>query len=180
MSFELLGFVVNEPITEKPSDRPTCPWCGSTDIEKSASYQTLVGGSTDIDLDPNHHWGHYTCHSCKSLCIREFRSGKVWYTLNGKLLRGVPNCWESYVYKCKCGGDVRRKDTNDRFLFECASCKSSITTENDYPGGPKHRPGICEIDPSIARKLRLGWTIEEEIGVVLVNDYAISKVSVNE
>jgi len=179
MSFELLGFVANEPITEKPSDRPTCPYCGSTDIERSAAYQTLVAGSKDIDKDCNHHWDHYTCHSCKKLCIREYREGKVWYTYEQKVLRGVPNCFENYVYKCKCGGDVYRRDSNDRYLFECDRCKASMATENEYPGGPKHKPGIIEVDASIARKLRLGWTIQEEVGEVIINDYAIAKVKVD-
>jgi len=29
------------------------------------------------------------------------------------------------------------------------------------------------------KKLRLGWVIYEEIGIVVMNDYAVSKIEVN-
>lgn len=103
----LQEMVVNGPIEETAAH---CPACESTDIEKRGTVTTLVGFGPEWP-DPNHKWTDIKCNACGLCCTREEKSGNVWYTKDNVILIGVPNCFESYVYTCKCSGRVTRKHT---------------------------------------------------------------------
>ena len=48
----------------------------------------------------------------------------------------------------------------------------------DYVGAFPIRQDITVLPADDPKKLRLGWVIYEEIGIVVINDYAVAKVSV--
>lgn len=196
---KLLEFVKETPTNEKPSHRIACPYClNDKNIKREGITTTLVGGGSGIDDDPNHTWEPCTCRDCGKDFTRETRDGNVWYTdKDHKVLRGMPSCFEHYVYTCReCGGEVRRRykelnsekdpgcltTTDDgpqyRIFFECNKCGKSIQTTNDYwyPGYKYRKPGKM----GKKRKLRLGWKITEKIGRVIINDYAFSKVNIDD
>ena len=45
-------------------------------------------------------------------------------------------------------------------------------------GGIKRRDSIVILPPDDPKKIRLSWVIREEIGIIVVNDYATAKVAV--
>lgn len=53
-----------------------------------------------------------------------------------------------------------------------------LTAPADYVGALPIRQDITVIPADDPRRLRLGWVIYEEIGIVVINDYAVAKVSV--
>ena len=91
-------------------DNPTCPYCQSTNVTDNGGSTTLVGGYY------NHIHHDCRCNDCKERFMLEIKEqGKrddyiAWYTdKDGKILGGIPGCFESYTYTCsKCGGDVHR------------------------------------------------------------------------
>ena len=104
---ELYKYVTDRPINEKPSDKASCPFASTHhkhNIVIVESRRTLLGGGDgSIDNDPNHNWIYYECRTCERTFCREYKSGKVWYTHRGALIRGFPNCFETYFYHCaKC------------------------------------------------------------------------------
>lgn len=53
-----------------------------------------------------------------------------------------------------------------------------LTAPADYVGAFPIRQDITVLPADDPKKLRLGWVIYEEIGVVVINDYAVAKVTV--
>tara|TARA_Y100000310_G_C20693897_1_gene824140 strand:- start:1588 stop:2067 length:480 start_codon:yes stop_codon:yes gene_type:complete len=133
---------------------PICPYCNSEDMESKCHHQTLLAcGKTD----PNHHWHEYVCKSCKSMFTLEYKEDIVWYTnQDKKVLKGIPGCYETYVYTCsKCGGDVKRHNLDlvtgqetsmlsyqagedgklikgHRTIFSCDNCLVEIESDDEY------------------------------------------------
>jgi uncharacterized protein with PIN domain len=85
-----------------------CPYCNSDNVKINSHSQTLVGG----DPDPNHHTIHATCLSCNKDFWKEYQHANVWYSEplgeEKLLLKGLPSCFEDWVYTCECGGHIRR------------------------------------------------------------------------
>ena len=91
---EFLELVKERPDRTLKLDETFCPFCCSTDIKEVEHIQTLLGGKPD----PNHHWHHCECNNCNEKFIKEHKCTNVWYTKDGKILAGIPNCFESYKY----------------------------------------------------------------------------------
>jgi hypothetical protein len=49
----------------------------------------------------------------------------------------------------------------------------------EYVGAFPVRQDITVLPADDPKKLRLGWVVYEEVGIVVVNDYAIARVEVN-
>lgn len=148
-----------ELVTERPDEtligkKIFCPYCGTEDVQTFGTRSTLVGY---VGVDRNH-----THTECKcSMCEKEFTwetkgFDRIWVTdPNGKVLAGIPYCFERYIYTCKhCCGDVelhhldnethepakclswklndegRKADFYNKFV--CKSCGESIISENYY------------------------------------------------
>jgi len=58
----------------------------------------------------------------------------------------------------------------DKLKFIDSSYIKRIYKKNGFPDTPKFR------DP---HKLRLGWKVYEQVGICLVNDYAVSMLEIN-
>jgi DNA-directed RNA polymerase subunit RPC12/RpoP len=151
----LTEFVRQEKLRERPSGKVSCPYCGGHKVRLRGHSHTLIGGGDGTpNGDPNHNWVDYSCSDCGQSFVREYKSGNVWYTdsrQSGKVLRGLPNCFERYVYTCAaCDGEVTRRYADMdgttpvtslsssweeepkryvrhyRTFFGCASCGASI------------------------------------------------------
>jgi hypothetical protein len=138
-------------------DKTECPYCHSLDIKIDGDMTTLVGGYN------NHITRDCTCNSCKKSFSFQFKEQGErndiigWYVdSDKKVLRGIPGCFEYYVYTCsECGGEVHRHqfelesdtpvewlrrgpDENGvwqnfyRTVFKCDSCDAQVESENDY------------------------------------------------
>ena len=104
---DLLSIVSERPIKESV---PACPSCSSTELTSYGSSTTLLGYPSGSP-NPNHCWTTMKCDNCHLEFTREEKYDNVWYT-NKKniILKGIPSCFESYVYHCiECGGHVRRE-----------------------------------------------------------------------
>jgi hypothetical protein len=178
------------PINEKPSEKGACPFCSSASIVHGGFSTTLVGGGTGPDDDPNHTHTSCTCKDCKKAFVRETCSGNVWYTKEMFALKGMPSCFEGYVYPCKCGGKVTREYTDkvsgkktsllcydkdgpkfDTF-FSCDKCSKKIQTKKEYWYKGWDAPPPPPRDPN----KKLEFKIYESIDIVAINDYAVAKV----
>ena len=211
---KLLGMVVQKPLKEKPSAKPACPHCGSKGVETHGMTTTLVGGGNGPDDNPNHTWTGCFCKVCEKSFTRETKSGNVWYTREGEvkdagggimyherlLVKGIPSCFEAYVYGCRCGGKITRRQTEMdgkaptngsctysikdgvstaqfRTFYSCDKCGKTI--EPDFEHWDR---GLAKVRYNLAHprkwagKLKLGWTITEEIGSCIINDYAVAKI----
>lgn len=150
-------FVAETPIAERPSQKASCPDCGGRKLRSLGTSTTLIGGGDGtLDGDPNHRHEDWQCRDCGARFYRETSHGKVWYTREGKILRGFPNCFESYQYTHhECGGAVLRHYTDMdgttparglstsitdgkwtrhyRTFFRCEKCAAQIETERDTP-----------------------------------------------
>lgn len=127
-----------------------CPFCGSAKVEVVVTQETLLGYTGP--LNPNHVWEGSHCSDCSKDFARESKSGNAWYTANGRVLRGFPNCFESYEYAhVDCGGSVKRRHTKldgktppkvlstkgigpdqvreYRTFYDCGKCGASIETQ---------------------------------------------------
>jgi len=193
-------------VTERPDeslkiDEYFCPYCESEDVSTKCNGMTCVGGGGDA----NHVWTSVDCHNCGKQSTHEHIDYNTWYTEgfrnNGvrKIVRGIPSCFESYIYTCShCGGDVTRNyleldsdkpveclhkkpnvngswENQYRIVFKCESCKENITSDIEqwYKG--------CESKPKPRKpsdgKLRKGWVIQEEIGIVIINPAPMIKTT---
>lgn len=98
-------------------DDGTCPFCGKSNYKIHGSITTQV---YYFGVNQNHVTSSCSC-SCGENFVRHSKrypvdetdnvgQENVWITnTSGKLLRGAPNCYESYIYTCKkCNGDVHR------------------------------------------------------------------------
>jgi hypothetical protein len=181
---------------------PFCPYCHNTrspdDVVCQGHSTTLVGHQ--YGKDNNHHTRNFQCRLCDKGFKVENKGAMVWYVEpeTNKVLEGIPACFESYVYTCsKCDGDVHRhyydmdlKDTvkflsygsdkngksvkKFRTIFSCDDCGNEAETDDNYFSimsyMPKKRGRVPKPKP-------INWTITEEVGVVMINDYAASKVT---
>jgi hypothetical protein len=190
--------------------RPVCPYCFSDRIHVTSSWSTATTRN-------NHVTKECECVKCSKTFRYEIKEGSEdveeirWYVSNeGKILRGIPGCFEHYVYTCnKCGGDVHRKyleknsdkectilssgaDENGvwfnhyRILFVCEKCGQSIESENDHfwtnpPSEKTYEEKVKEAKESEEKFKK--WAekvkITEEIGIVVINKYAVAKVEVS-
>ena len=109
----LFNIVSDVPLDEKPEDTPKCPYCDSEHLTKEDEITTLLGWLGKVN--PNHIWNYYFCIECKQRFIREIKESNVWYTDKrgpGHVLKGMPSCFENYIYHCaKCGEEVHRYTT---------------------------------------------------------------------
>ena len=62
-------------------------------------------------------------------------------------------------------------------VISCASPAGAFTPA-DYVGAFPIRQDITVLPADDPKKLRLGWVIYEEIGIVVINDYACAKITV--
>lgn len=140
-----------ELVTNRPQEfKNKCPYCKSTNIRRGGSTTTLVGGGN------NHIWTDTRCQDCRKTFTIEEKGNNIWLTdRSGKILRGVPSCFERYIYECAhCGGDVDRTYTeldgitptnslsyeynNEerikkfRIFFECQDCGKKVESEEEY------------------------------------------------
>jgi hypothetical protein len=53
-----------------------------------------------------------------------------------------------------------------------------LTAPADYVGAFPIRQDITVLPADDPKKLRLGWVIYEEVGIVVINDYSVAKISV--
>lgn len=191
----LLDFVRQRPLRERASGKPKCPFCGGKEVAVGGHRQTLVGGGPGSD--PNHHWYNCDCLDCQKSFVREVHDGNVWYTKDHAVLKGMPSCFESYIYSCKkCGGEVvrdyRQMDGKTeakilcldldgphyRTFYRCGKCGLEIETYYDrwWPGQKSEAEGRAAIEyrkknPPKPPK----WKIYEEIGEPIYNAYGVGK-----
>lgn len=85
-----------------------CSHCDSKNVHYRNSRSTLLAGMGKVD--PNHVWNYYRCLDCQKNFSHETKSGEAWYVAEGgEVLKGLPNCFETYILKCAyCGGKVDR------------------------------------------------------------------------
>jgi len=149
-----------ELVTERPDPKLNkkgifCPYCKSKEVQTFGTRSTLVGYS---GVDRNHTWTECRCRECQKEFTWETKgSDRVWVTdPDGKVLLGIPRCFERYTYTCKhCGGDVQLKHFNieddkeattglsysvvdgkstahQYHVFQCDGCGEKVKTENYY------------------------------------------------
>lgn len=201
MKYKIEEIVANKKTDELPSAEPQCPYCRTRDVQRSNLYTTLVGGGTGIDDDPNHTHESIYCNVCAEKSVRETCSGNVWYTSQNKVLRGIPNCFEKYIYDCPCGAKASVKryyaDLNGqknessttiteqiriegdetiwapsyRVFFECSSCKMVKESSEKYYGYELKESRRKNSDSKI------NWVIKETIGPMYFNDKALARVN---
>lgn len=114
---KMLELIVQRPLDERPSQPGHCPYCESTNVRIRPGWSTMIGGGDGTpDGDPNHRWNEGRCVTCGQNFLRELKDGNVWYTNGrhgegmGRVLEGVDNCFERYVYTCAtCDGDVTKQ-----------------------------------------------------------------------
>ena len=98
-------------VTERPDKKlwkkgVFCPYCKSKDVVTFGTSTTLVGY---FGKNMNHTHTGCRCSKCNKEFTRETKGyDNVWFTdPHGKVLLGIPYCFEGYIYTCKhCGGDV--------------------------------------------------------------------------
>lgn len=103
---EFLELVKERPDKKLWKKGVFCPYCKSKDVSNSGTMTTLVGY---FGKDLNHTHTHCRCNKCNKEFTRETKGfDNVWFTdPHGKVLLGIPYCFETYIYTCKhCGGDV--------------------------------------------------------------------------
>jgi hypothetical protein len=154
---EFLELVTQRPDPKLWKKGTFCPYCKSKNVQSFGTMTTLVGYA---GKDMNHTHERCRCTECNKEFTRETKGyDNVWFTdPDGKILLGIPYCFEHYVYTCKhCGGDVVHKfynisdDKEAQFVtvtvssqkgipsvhhqycvFECQQCHEKIRSENDY------------------------------------------------
>ena len=116
---------IQEVVTNRPEifQRPTnCPKCSSDKIRDLGTSGTLLGFSGPSD--PNHYTTFFKCGECKSDFTYDVKSGNTWMTMGGDfVVRGLPSCFENYIYDCECGGKIHReyRDIDDAKKVKCLS-----------------------------------------------------------
>ena len=107
---DIMEIVSERPSEEEVGSNPICPLCNNSDIDAGGFRTTCLGYFGGVN--PNHTWTECYCKNCNKSFVRETKSGNVWYTSDGFVLKGMPNCFEKYYYTCsKCSGKVLRKYT---------------------------------------------------------------------
>lgn len=169
-----------------------CPFCASQEVQKLGSRCTLIGYYGKYD--PNHVWVSCRCKSCNASFTQEYKGTEngynVWYTVDNRVVLGLPTCYESYIYTCNCGGEVTRKHidkatnetakytittiggdgevkSNAKIIFSCNQCKAEVESNTEY---------YYFSSPYVPRKPwrpYCRWKIYEEVGVAIINDIAL-------
>lgn len=196
---EFLDLVTARLDPELNYEKPVCPHCDSDNVNQTDHVTTLVGHTGKIDI--NHQWIQCSCNNCEKQWTMEYKGDydhgyNTWYTKDGKLLRGLPTCFETYTYTCKhCGGDVHRHNYNKNTrqeteilsyssdgsksfdtYFYCNKCKAEVKCSNEYYF---HKTPHHPVRPHDPRK-PIKWKIYESVGTVVINDYCATKISVDE
>ena len=68
-----------------------------------------------------------------------------------------------------------------RIFFKCKSCGISVESKNENYNTDPPKEITYEEKVEMAKKqknLKIGWTVTEEIGDCIINDYAMAKISV--
>jgi len=102
--------IVSNKFDPKLFNKPVrCPYCNSKKVHYHNSQSTLLGFIGKVN--PNHVWNQYHCQECGKGFTYETKSGEAWYVSSDQeVLKGLPNCFETYVLKCAyCGGKVKRE-----------------------------------------------------------------------
>ena len=104
-----------------------CPFkCRKSTIRVHSIVNSCVGGYPD----PNHYWVTCKCEKCNKDFIQEYKTDNVWYTAENKVLKGMPSCFENYIYTCAyCSGEVHRKYTELDGVTPTNSLGSKINEE---------------------------------------------------
>jgi len=192
-------------------DKLICPYCNSEKVKNNGTFETLVGGynnhlTTQCECEK--------CHKTFTLQVKEMGEREkyiAWYVSeDSKILKGIPGCFEGYIYTCsKCGGDVIREEldkvTNQpleclssgpdkngvwenhyKIVFKCKSCGISVESENGhyYLDPPKEMTYEEKVEEAkrrnkMADEFCKKWTVTEEIGICIINDYAVAKLEVD-
>jgi len=102
--------VINTPY--KGDIHNDCP-NGCKAPQNLGSTMTTLVGYTD-GVDRNHRWTDVECSKCHMHYTLESKAESKdlehrWLTKDGKILFGIPACFESYIYTCKCGGDITKE-----------------------------------------------------------------------
>lgn len=145
---DLEALITQQSLPENPkTDEPSCPHCSHTNVQILSTGSTLMGSG-------NHITQKAKCLDCQLDFHRHQKSGNVWYTQQYKVLKGLPNCFETYILTCNtCHNDVHREYLklhsdeptnvsrtnvngtwvkNYRILYACDNCKWEMQTEQDY------------------------------------------------
>jgi DNA-directed RNA polymerase subunit RPC12/RpoP len=139
-----------ELVTERPNPKlwkkgVFCPYCKSKDVTTFSTRSTLVGYS---GKNMNHTHTECRCNKCNKEFTRETKGfDNVWFTASdGKVLLGIPYCFEYYVYTCKhCGGEVIVHHFDNQTNEECKYCLNYKTDEADGKMKPQfYNKFICK------------------------------------
>lgn len=129
--------VKDRPCKENYGDPVVCPQCGGTPKYQGGE-ETSLGDIAGGDI--NHKTDIYIC-GCGLEFTRHSRRFNIWYARKGtgELLRGVPSCFENFLYHCqRCDGLVERNyrsssgHRNDMPVFVCQKCGHGGDTEIEY------------------------------------------------
>lgn len=181
-----------------------CPYCDSLNVTSVGGCQTLVGSFRFVNnksvkvrkmskWDNNHHWFRdIKCNDCSKVFNKEIANGNVWYTdKEGTVLLGIPSCcFESYNLDCSyCDGH----GTVKRIYYKLDGITPFTTgcVIYDFKTGPQqieaykcskcNREDKLDLPPFKERhqpkESSLNWTIREEKGVCVINDYALDKIN---
>lgn len=110
MSYFNQEFLSNIQQTPCEDQAPICPFCQSTTVNIGEKVETMVGFFGNVN--PNHMWTECICNTCLKAFVFEQKLDISWYTLDGKVLRGVAGCCQGYIHTCKCGGDFWERCEN--------------------------------------------------------------------
>lgn len=128
----ILEIVSNKPSDEKRKDAVTCPYCSSYDISKYGTLSTCVGY---VGVDYNHRWTKCYCNECERKFVRESKGpDSVWYVdEDKKVLKGIPTCFEHYIYQCiKCGGEVEREYIDTKTGKKAKSLSQGLNEKGEW------------------------------------------------
>jgi len=129
--------LVQKPLDERPSDKPSCPKCCGRRLTHHGTGTTLLGGGDGtLDGDPNHRWESWECKACQFHFTRETHDGAVWYSENGRkgmVYSGLPTCFEFYALTHEdCGGDVTRQHVGLDGESKLSCLSNSIQPDGTY------------------------------------------------
>jgi hypothetical protein len=146
---DLLDLIATSPVGKETKNH--CPNCKGGFLDFLGSSTTML--SWTGGKNPNHQKKQFRCKGCKYEFTIEEKLGNKWWTesKSNVVLIGVPNCYESYVLKCKCNGLIFRTFTQEdgdtpihilrreaqgrkyyRTFWTCRKCKQRLETEEDH------------------------------------------------
>lgn len=120
--------ILKDQVTDKPYKgdlKPICP-NGCDKYQKIGGCRTTLVGFVG-PINPNHRWTSCTCSNCYCDYTWEVQGLNQWITIDNRLRLGIPSCFESYIYNCKCGGNINKESGS--ILYEN---KGGVVVRN-YP-----------------------------------------------